>query len=98
VNSGYSSSGQVKIKTRSDQVKSCQFGTKPGQVWCVQVKLGQCEAKAMARTGPVMSGQDQVNVKVRSGDGRIVQCQVNVSSKSNHVKSQMRSGHIKFKF
>jgi len=70
VNSGYGSSGEVKIKTRSDQDKSCHFGTRPGQMWCAQVKLDQCEAKATARTRQDLSGLVRIKSMSRSGQVR----------------------------
>jgi len=64
MNSSYSSSGQVKLKTRSDQIKSCQFGTRLGQVCCVQVKLGHIS------TGPGQVRSSQVKDRSRTSQVR----------------------------
>jgi len=71
----WSDQGQVKVSSRSGKGQVC-------------VKSGQFKVRIKSRLGQfkVMSISGQEHANVRSGHCRTVQCQINVSSRSNHVK------------
>jgi len=67
---------QVRSRSRQGQIRSSHVnsgssGTSPGQLWCVQLQLRHCKAKATVRTRQYLAGVVRIRSMSKSGQVRL---------------------------